>query len=133
MYFCARCSGQYLTLVLYLLFNLLRPQVAVPIWCILILPLFSTVDWLTQTLKLRYSNNLIRFTTGGAFGVWLGILIHSVIILDTKLLLFLLVQAVLYTIVVLIILYRKDGCIDEYVKPYEEFIQQYQKQKKSYV
>ena len=71
LYLCARCTGIYsgilsLFVAWFLGFDF-------PAWLYLplfsILPLPSTVDWLTQSCKLRESRNPIRVSTGYLLGI----------------------------------------------------------------
>lgn len=76
---CARCTGFYISLVLYFIYayyffvdyniNLLAFA------AILLIP--SAIDGLTQLLEYRKSNNALRFITGLLGGLGLGILIKA--------------------------------------------------------
>lgn len=77
---CARCTGLYLGTFLYAIYAQIIPihytinhlYIAI----ILIIPCF--IDGFTQFLKLRESNNILRFTTG--FIAAIGLLIFFKII-----------------------------------------------------
>ena len=93
-----------------------------------ILPLFATLDWLTQTLNKRLSTTPIRLITGSLFGIWLGIVVHALLLFDLQLLLILGIQSAIYITLVTGVLLSNRGCIDKYLKTYEEFIMEYQRQ-----
>ncbi|WP_018248044.1 DUF2085 domain-containing protein [Orenia marismortui] len=129
VYLCARCTGQYLALFLFMLFQAKIDYSSIPFEIISILPLFATLDWLTQTLEIRKSNNYLRVITGGVFGVWLGIILCSIINLNFNLLIKLSIQSLIYFIIVLSILFFRRDKLNKYLKPYEKFIQKYEQQR----
>ena len=122
IYLCARCTGQYIGLAAFLLYSWLGGWPSVPLWIVCILPVFSAADWLTQTLQLRCSNNILRALTGALFGIWLGIFIQFLLSWDIKLISFITLQAVFYTAIVMLILRAKPHCVDTYLQEYEDFV-----------
>ena len=125
IHLCARCTGKYLGLLLCLLLIFWRGHISIPYLIFIFLPLPATLDWLTQTIKIRESKNTLRIITGFIYGLWLGLCIHTVILWDISYLLIIVLQCLGYISVVGFILTRKKGCINEYLKPYEEFVDQY--------
>lgn len=101
----------------------------IPTIGILLLPFFATIDWLTQALELRESNNILRVISGGLFGIWLAIGVNALLTVDGKMILYYLLQSIVYIGLVLLILGLNKGSIDNYLKPYEEFVATYEKQK----
>jgi len=82
---CARCFGLYLFMVLgfviSLIFNIsirLNKGRLLIIIILMCLPLF--IDSITQLLKLRESNNSLRFITGSLAGFICGIGLHYIVI-----------------------------------------------------
>lgn len=129
LFLCTRCTGQYLGIIVYLSFFLQEPTVNLLISSIILLPLPATLDWLTQTLKWRKSTTLIRLITGFLFGIWIGVLVHAIKAWNINLLIVMVVQSFGYMSFVMAILYKNHGCIDDYLKPYEEFIAEYERQR----
>ncbi len=76
---CARCTGFYITLMLYFIYTYFFFVEYTPILIVLailfLIPSFS--DGLTQLLTNRQSNNKLRFFTGLMGGLGLGILIKA--------------------------------------------------------
>ena len=76
---CARCTGFYITLMLYFIYTYFFFVEYTPILIVLailfLIPYFS--DGLTQLLTNRQSNNKLRFFTGLMGGLGLGILIKA--------------------------------------------------------
>lgn len=76
---CARCTGFYISLIIYFTYtyyfyvdyNFALLTLAI----ILLIP--AGIDGLTQFLKQRESNNILRFTTGLLGGLGLGIIIKA--------------------------------------------------------
>ena len=75
IYLCARCIGIYSGILSLFIAWFLGFEI--PAWLylplILILPLPSAVDWITQSCKLRESKNPIRIFTGFFFGITQGL------------------------------------------------------------
>jgi len=75
VYLCARCIGIYSGILSLFIAWFLGFEI--PAWLylplILILPLPSAVDWITQSCKLRESKNPIRIFTGFFFGITQGL------------------------------------------------------------
>jgi len=75
LYLCARCTGVYSGILSLFVASFLGFDF--PTW--LYLPLFSilpipvTVDWITQSCKLRESRNTIRICTGYLLGISEGL------------------------------------------------------------
>jgi len=64
----------------YFLFPfLLVVSVIVPIWVPFVMAIPLVIDGITQRLKWRKSNNLLRFITGLMFGVGQSLLISTVV------------------------------------------------------
>jgi len=122
---CTRCTGQYSMMLLYLILSLLF-EIKEPAVLIYLLPLPATLDWLTQTIKWRESTTPIRLLTGGLFGIWLAVAVRHIIFWDSHILLQLLYQSIIYIMAVLLVLIAKKGSIDDYLQPYEDFINEYQ-------
>jgi uncharacterized membrane protein len=126
---CTRCTGQYMAFTIALVlgeifrwdFNLVVTY---------LLPLPATFDWLTQALKLRESKTWIRLITGGLFGVWLANVLLALFIWNSSALIHTCIQIVAYVSSVLFTFMLKKGSMDVYLKPYEDFVEEYQKQKK---
>jgi uncharacterized membrane protein len=76
-YLCARCTGRYAALVgifaAYLLGFTLGIWLYLPF--IALLPLPGIADWLSQSCKLRESQNPVRLATGALLGVAEGLLL----------------------------------------------------------
>ncbi|MBS7258251.1 MAG: DUF2085 domain-containing protein [Methanobrevibacter sp.] len=76
---CARCTGFYISLILYFTYTyffFVDYNLTVLILAILLL-IPAAIDGLTQLLEYRESNNTLRFTTGLLGGLGLGILIKA--------------------------------------------------------
>jgi uncharacterized membrane protein len=125
---CTRCTGQYTTFAIALFvgefFRLDFSLVAT-----YLLPLPATLDWLTQALKFRESKTWIRLITGGLFGVWLADILLAFFNWNSCTLIHACIQIVAYVSSVLIAFMLKKGSMDVYLKPYEDFVEEYQKQK----
>jgi hypothetical protein len=102
-----------------------------PFWLACLLPLPATLDWLTQTLRWRESTTLIRLLTGGLFGVWLAIVFKHIYIWDSHFLLYSMYQCIVFIAGTLLSLLAKKGSIDDYLLPYETFIDEYQAQRQT--
>ncbi|WP_047809938.1 DUF2085 domain-containing protein [Desulfosporosinus acididurans] len=124
---CARCTAQYTALILYLL--VARRTLVFDYWVIALLPLGASIDWLTQALEWRLSNNILRSITGGLFGVWLGISIQALWLRQKELIIFLLIQSGFYLFGVLGTLALRPGSLNRYLEPYEMFVREYVQQK----
>ena len=76
---CARCTGFYISLVIYFTYTYYffvdYNPVLIIIAVLLLMP--TLVDGLTQLFEYRESNNLLRFITGILGGLGLGILIKA--------------------------------------------------------
>jgi uncharacterized membrane protein len=77
IYLCARCTGEYSAILILFIAWFLGFEF--PAWLFLplisILPLPSTVDWVTQSCKLRESRNTIRVFTGFLLGITKGLIL----------------------------------------------------------
>ncbi len=83
---CARCTGVYLAVILYVIF---AHYVAIRYtWTIFILAVICVipmaVDGLTQLFELRLSNNTLRFVTGFLGGLGLVIMFKIIKIALTQ-------------------------------------------------
>ena len=80
LYLCARGVGRYSGLIALFIMN---SFLGVPLWLypygFVFFPLPSTIDWATQKIGLRESNNSTRVSTGFLLGVSQGLLILSFI------------------------------------------------------
>lgn len=77
---CARCTGFYISLIIYFIYT----------YCFfvdynLILLIFATlliiptaIDGLTQLFEYRESNNVLRFITGLIGGIGIGIIVKAI-------------------------------------------------------
>lgn len=76
---CARCTGFYISLILYFIYTYYSfvdyNFTLLTLAAILLIP--ATIDGLTQFLEYRESNNTLRFITGLLGGLGLGILIKA--------------------------------------------------------
>lgn len=78
---CARCTGFYTGLIVFLIYNFFfeityTPELFV-ISVLLLIP--TTIDGFTQLLGYRESNNNLRFTTGFIGGIGLIIIMRIVV------------------------------------------------------
>jgi uncharacterized membrane protein len=129
MVLCTRCTGQYAAFAAALLLALIGRWdlgVVIPY----LLPLPATLDWLTQALKLRESTTWLRLATGGLFGTWLANAVLALIAWDTGALLHTLIQIFGYVSAVMLVFALIKGSMDAYLKPYEDFVEEFRKQKK---
>ena len=76
---CARCTGFYITLILYFVYTYFffvdYSPFLIMLAVILLVP--AILDGATQLFSLHESNNTLRFTTGLLGGLGLGILIKA--------------------------------------------------------
>ena len=76
---CARCTGFYISLIVYFTYTYYFFVDYTPFLLssaiLLLLP--AAIDGLTQLLEYRESNNLLRFITGLLGGLGLGILVKA--------------------------------------------------------
>jgi len=80
-HFCSRCLGKYsgILAVFVLFLTGLRVPMWLHLWGMALFPLPATVDWLTQSMRMRESKNGIRLFTGFLFGNAWGLLFLSLI------------------------------------------------------
>jgi uncharacterized membrane protein len=125
---CTRCTGQYtafaIAFIMEWLFHWDFSVVAT-----YFLPLPATLDWLTQALKFRESKTWLRLITGGFFGVWLANVVLAIFTWNYSTLIHTCIQILGYVSFVLIVFLLKKGSMDIYLKPYEDFVEEYQSQK----
>ena len=78
---CARCTGFYTGLALFLVYNCFYPiDYSLNLFILsIVLMIPSAIDGFTQLFKLRESNNTLRFLTGLAGGIGLIIFLKIVI------------------------------------------------------
>jgi uncharacterized membrane protein len=126
---CTRCTGQYAAFSTVFLILLLDGGQSLPLWGLYLLPLPATADWLSQTMQWRESNTFMRLLTGGCFGVWLAGWLQA-IIWSHSAIVHLPIQIALYVGVTMLVLSLKKGSIDEYLLPYEEYVEEYKRNKK---
>ena len=74
---CARCTGFYITIVLYTVYAYYFPIVYTPEYVLfgILLCVPALLDGLTQLFEFRESNNCLRFTTGLIGGIGLMIIV----------------------------------------------------------
>ena len=77
---CSRCTGLYMGVVLCLiyisLFYILYTPILLLLSVFMMIPTF--IDGITQLFGFRYSNNILRFSTGLIAGVGLIIFINTI-------------------------------------------------------
>jgi len=76
---CARCTGFYISLILYFIyayFNFINYNIYLLIFAIILL-IPTAIDGLTQLFNKRESNNILRLITGLLGGLGLGILFKA--------------------------------------------------------
>ncbi|PAV07972.1 DUF2085 domain-containing protein [Methanosphaera cuniculi] len=77
---CARCTGLYITMIIYLIYAYFIPihytQLYLYTAILLIIP--CLVDGTTQALKLRESNNKLRLITGLLAGIGIMIILKMI-------------------------------------------------------
>ena len=77
---CARCTGFYISLIIYFIyvyFNFVNYDVPLLILAVLLL-IPSLIDGSTQFFKFQESNNTRRFITGFLGGLGLGIILKAI-------------------------------------------------------
>ena len=77
---CARCTGFYISLILYFIYTYyfyVYYNPALLIFAILLL-MPAIIDGLTQLFKYRESNNVLRLITGLMGGIGLGIIVKTI-------------------------------------------------------
>ena len=81
IYLCARCTGDYSGTLIILVAWLLGFTFPVGMYLPLVafLPLFTIIDWITQSCNLRESRNTIRVITGFPLGIAKGLLLLMLI------------------------------------------------------
>ena len=114
-YLCARCAGIYAGIVSAFLAWFLGFDLPAWLWLLLlaILPVPSTVDWVTQSTKLRESRNSIRIFTGYLLGISWGFFL----LLPIKGMLYVFLYAILVLAVYVFSIYViacKTKFLDEY-------------------
>ncbi len=77
---CARCTGLYIAVVLYVIYAYFVPVTyTLPVLILAILMVIPmAVDGLTQLFDLRLSNNTLRFVTGFLGGLGLVIVLKII-------------------------------------------------------
>ena len=77
---CARCTGFYISLVLYFIYTYFfyvdYSSLLLTIAILLLVP--AEIDGFTQLLELRESNNTLRLITGLMGGLGLGIIVKAI-------------------------------------------------------
>lgn len=125
IYICTRCMGQYIGILLSLIVVLSKwllieqgLQMAIVFG---VFPFPATIDWFTQTMGLRESNNVIRCLTGFLYGISLGTCISCFIMLNFNAIL---ISSLLYSLYIACVIYllRKLQLIENYLNPYEDFL-----------
>ena len=84
MALCARCLGVFLGLLSGILLGVL--DIFMTRWFILPFLAPMLIDAETQRFGIRYSNNLLRLTTGFLFGTGIGLFIYLWIVRDISIL-----------------------------------------------
>jgi uncharacterized membrane protein len=108
----------------YFMIRILHPDFSLPIWALYLLPFFATADWLTQALQWRESTTFLRILTGGLFGIWMAEWVCT-LMKGGIVLIHLPIQIALYIALTLFLLSLKKGAIDDYLLPYEQFVEEY--------
>jgi uncharacterized membrane protein len=128
LYLCTRCLGQWIGFVLSIGWGLCTiPAERNFVQNILVfglLPLPVAIDWSTQTLGYRESNNPLRMLTGLLYGASLGQYISSLFSRDWPAAL---TGASVYFFYMLIFWFviSRPGIASTYLRPYEEFIREH--------
>ncbi len=76
---CSRCTGFYISIIMYIIIAMLIPinyTIKTTIIAILLL-IPCAIDGLTQLIGLRESNNILRFITGLMGGIGLMIIVKT--------------------------------------------------------
>jgi len=116
LYLCARCTGVWAGIISTLLAFFLG--LGLPPWLYLllltVLPAPATVDWVTQSCKLRESRNAIRMGTGYLLGIGWGL--FFLLLAKGMLHLFLFALMILSVYIFLVyIIARKTNFLDDYL------------------
>uniref|UniRef100_A0A7V3JAN2 DUF2085 domain-containing protein n=1 Tax=candidate division CPR3 bacterium TaxID=2268181 RepID=A0A7V3JAN2_UNCC3 len=117
VYLCARCSGECLGIIT--VFMILYFLKSLPLFLhaslIFFLPIPAIVDWTTQTMGYRESNNLLRLGTGMLFGG--ALVLFAYCILLNRLTLFCLSSGFyfFYCLIPCFIL-KRSGKLDQYLE-----------------
>jgi len=116
IHICARCIGTYsavLMMIVFVWFLGFDFPVELYIPLIAILPTPTTLDWITQSCKVRESRNIIRISTGFLLGLSQGLFL--LIIIKGMFTLFLQVIIIIgiYFLSIYIIAW-KTKCLDSY-------------------
>lgn len=77
---CARCTGFYISLIIYFIYAyyfFVDYNLFLLIFAILLL-IPTVIDGLTQLFEYRESNNILRFITGIMGGIGLGIIVKAI-------------------------------------------------------
>ena len=77
---CARCTGFYISLIIYFIhtyFNFVNYNIPLLIFAVLLL-IPTLIDGTTQFLEIQESNNVRRFLTGILGGLGLGIILKAI-------------------------------------------------------
>lgn len=77
---CARCTGFYISLIIYFIytyFNFVNYNISLLIFAVILL-MPTLFDGITQYLEIQESNNTRRFFTGILGGLGLGIILKAI-------------------------------------------------------
>jgi uncharacterized membrane protein len=116
VYLCARCTGTYSSLIAVLVAYFIGLRF--PLWLYLplisVLPISATIDWLTQSGKLRESRNSIRVGTGLLLGIAEAHLL--LLVINGMVSMFLVAMSIigLYAISIYMVA-LKTKCLDSYL------------------
>ncbi len=116
VYLCARCTGTFSSLIAVLVAYFIGLRF--PLWLYLplisVLPITATVDWLTQSCKLRESRNSIRVGTGLLLGIAEAYFL--LLVINGMVSMFLVAMSIigLYAISIYIVA-LKTKCLDSYL------------------
>ena len=77
---CARCTGFYISLILYFIYTYYFYVYYSPLLLIfaILLLMPTAIDGLTQLFEYRTSNNILRLITGLMGGIGLGIIVKAI-------------------------------------------------------
>jgi uncharacterized membrane protein len=130
IFLCSRCLAQNIGLVVSLwaivTFRIHITDIIHSVFLFGLLPLPVTVDWFSQTMGNRESNNIIRVITGFLFGISLGVSISVIIHVNIFATLIMIVSYLFYLTIVMSRL-RKLKLINAYISPYQSFLASYEK------
>jgi uncharacterized membrane protein len=128
LYLCTRCLGQWIGVALSIGWGLIttpaEKNLAESILVFGLLPFPIALDWSTQTLGLRESNNPLRLLTGWLYGVSLSQYVFALLRQDCTAT-WVGTGAFLCYMLVFCFIVSRPGIAATYLRPYEAFIREY--------